>query len=307
MSIQEILFLILLFVAVLSTLLLFIYKFSADPARKRASSFSVGNQSNTNGSEFMSTLVRVVDPISRLALPSEGWDKSPLQLKFVNAGWRTVDAPKLYFGIKSALTIIFPTVLYFFLDKSIQAENASKLLFVLILFAGLGYYLPNIVLSNIVKKRQQEIVETLPDATDLLIICMEAGLSFDQALAKVAVEIKLKSEILSQELELLLIEVRSGFTRERALRNLALRTGVEEIDGLATMVIQSERFGTSIGDALRIHAETARTKRRQKAEETASKIALKLLFPLLFFLMPAIFVVLLTPALMQLKAAFSVN
>ena len=305
MTIQEILFLTLLFIAVFSILLLIIYKFSADPARKRASSFSIDNQSNTDGSDLVSILVRVVDPISRLALPSEGWDKSPLQLKFVNAGWRTTDAPKLYFGIKSLLTISFPIIAYFFLDKSIQAENASELLFVLILFAGLGYYLPNIVLSNMVKKRQQEIVETLPDATDLLIICMEAGLSFDQALSKVASEIKLKSEILSQELELLLMEVRSGFTRERALRNLALRTGVEEIDGLATMVIQSERFGTSIGDALRIHAETARTKRRQKAEETASKIALKLLFPLLFFLMPAIFIVLLTPALMQLKAAFS--
>ncbi len=305
MTIQEILFLTLLFIAVFSILLLIIYKFSADPARKRASSFSMDNQSNTDGSDFVSILVRVVDPISRLALPSEGWDKSPLQLKFVNAGWRTTDAPKLYFGIKSLLTISFPIITYFFLDKSIQAENASELLFVLILFAGLGYYLPNIVLSNMVKKRQQEIVETLPDATDLLIICMEAGLSFDQALSKVASEIKLKSEILSQELELLLMEVRSGFTRERALRNLALRTGVEEIDGLATMVIQSERFGTSIGDALRIHAETARTKRRQKAEETASKIALKLLFPLLFFLMPAIFIVLLTPALMQLKAALS--
>ena len=305
MTIQEILFLTLLFIAVFSILLLIIYKFSVDPARKRASSFSVDNQSNTDGADFVSTLVRVVDPISRLALPSEGWDKSPLQLKFVNAGWRTTDAPKLYFGIKSLLTISFPIITYFFLDKSIQAENASELLFVLILFAGLGYYLPNIFLSNMVKKRQQEIVETLPDATDLLIICMEAGLSFDQALSKVASEIKLKSEILSQELELLLMEVRSGFTRERALRNLALRTGVEEIDGLATMVIQSERFGTSIGDALRIHAETARTKRRQKAEETASKIALKLLFPLLFFLMPAIFIVLLTPALMQLKAALS--
>ena len=114
-----------------------------------------------------------------------------------------------------------------------------------------------------------------------------------------------KSEVLSQELELLIIEVRSGFSRERALRNLALRTGVEEIDGLATMVIQSERFGTSIGDALRIYADTARTKRRQRAEETASKIALKLLFPLLICLMPAIFVVLLVPSLMQLKEAFS--
>ena len=192
MSIQEILFLTLLFIAVFSILLLIIYKFSADPARKRASSFSIDNHSNTDGADFVSKLVRVVDPISRLALPSEGWDKSPLQLKFVNAGWRTTDAPKLYFGIKSLLTISFPIIAYIFLNKSIQAENASELLFVLILFAGLGYYLPNIVLSKMVKKRQQEIVETLPDATDLLIICMEAGLSFDQALAKVASEIKLK-------------------------------------------------------------------------------------------------------------------
>lgn len=305
MTIQEIVFLLLLFTAVFLILLLLMDKLNVDPTRKRASSFSINDQSGLGDSDFVSTLVKVVDPISRLALPSEGWDTSPLQLKFVNAGWRTADAPKLYFGIKSLLTFSLPTVAYLFLDKSIQTENAIGLLFILILFAGVGYYLPNIVLSNFVKKRQKEIVETLPDATDLLIICMEAGLSFDQALAKVAAEIKLKSELLSQELELLLMEVRSGFTRERALRNLALRTGVEEVDGLATMVIQSERFGTSIGDALRIHADTARTKRRQKAEETASKIALKLLFPLLFFLMPAIFIVLLTPSLMHLKAAFS--
>ncbi len=305
MTTQEIVFLLLLFISVFLILLLLMNKFNVNPARKRASSYSLNDESSTSNSELVSTLVKVVDPISRLALPSEGWDKSPLQLKFVNAGWRSSEAPKLYFGIKSLLTISFPIVAYFFLDKSIQAENASGVLFVLILLAALGYYLPNIVLFKVVKKRQQEIVETLPDATDLLIICMEAGLSFDQALAKVASEIKLKSEILSQELELLLMEVRSGFTRERALRNLALRTGVEEIDGLATMVIQSERFGTSIGDALRIHADTARTKRRQKAEETASKIALKLLFPLLFCLMPAIFIVLLVPSLMQLKAAFS--
>lgn len=305
MTTQEILFLLLLFIAVFLMLLLLMNKLNINPARKRASSFSMNDQSSTSSSELVSTLVKVVDPISKLSLPSEGWDKSPLQLKFVNAGWRSSDAPKLYFGIKSLLTISLPIVTYFFLDKSIQTENASGVLFVLILLAALGYYLPNIVLGNVVKRRQQEIVETLPDATDLLIICMEAGLSFDQALAKVASEIKLKSEILSQELELLLLEVRSGFTRERALRNLALRTGVEEIDSLATMVIQSERFGTSIGDALRVHADTARTKRRQKAEETASKIALKLLFPLLFCLLPAIFVVLLVPSLMQIKAALS--
>lgn len=305
MTTAEILFLILVFIAVFAMLLLIIYQLNINAARKRASSFSLNDHANAGGSYFVSTLVRVVDPIRNLALPSEGWEKSPLQLRFVNAGWRSVDAPKLYFGIKSLLTISFPTLAYFLLGKSIQAENSAGTLFILILFAAVAYYLPNIVLTHVIKKRQLDIVETLPDATDLLIICMEAGLSFDQALAKVASEIKLKSEILSQELELLLIEVRSGFSRERALRNLALRTGVEEIDGLATMVIQSERFGTSIGDALRIHADTARTKRRQKAEETASKIALKLLFPLLICLMPAIFVVLLVPSLMQIKAALS--
>lgn len=305
MSIQEILFLILIFIAVFSILVLILFKFNVDPARKRASSFLLYDQPNVDGSDFVSALVRVVDPIGKLALPSEGWDKSPLQLKFVNAGWRSADAPKLYFGIKSFLTISFPAIAYFFVDKSIQTDNVSGTLFILILLAAVGYYLPNIVLTHVVKKRQLDIVQTLPDATDLLIICMEAGLSFDQALAKVASEIKLKSQILSQELELLLMEVRSGFTRERALRNLALRSGVEEVDGLATMVIQSERFGTSIGDALRVHADTARTKRRQKAEETASKIALKLLFPLLICLLPAIFVVLLVPSLMQIKAALS--
>ena len=108
MTTQEILFLVLLFIAVFSMLSLIIYKVSIDPARKRASSFAEGQQSGSANSEFVSTLVKVVDPISRLALPSEGWDKSPLQLKFVNAGWRTTDAPKLYFGIKSLLTISFP-------------------------------------------------------------------------------------------------------------------------------------------------------------------------------------------------------
>ena len=114
MTTQEILFLVLLFIAVFSMLSLIIYKVSIDPARKRASSFAEGQQAGSANSEFVSTLVKVVDPISRLALPSEGWDKSPLQLKFVNAGWRTSDAPKLYFGIKSLLTISFPIICYFF-------------------------------------------------------------------------------------------------------------------------------------------------------------------------------------------------
>lgn len=305
MSIQEVLFLLLVFIAVFLMLVLVMNKFGFDPIRKRIGELSNKNEKIEGESEFISSLVKVMDPISKLSLPSEGWDRSPLKLKFVNAGWRSPDAPNIYFAIKTLLTVTFALIAYFFQDKSIQADNPSGALFTLILSAAIGYYLPNIVLSRVVAKRKQEIFETLPDATDLLIVCMEAGLSFDQALGKVASEIKIKSAVLSQELELVLMEVRSGFTRERALKNLALRTGIEEIDSLATMVIQSERFGTSIGDALRVHAETARSKRRQKAEETAAKIALKLLFPLIFFLLPAIFIVLLVPSMMQIKEALS--
>ena len=305
MNIQEILFLALLFVAVFTILMFAIYKFTADPVRKRVNDFTSDKPLDNGDSQFVSTLVKVVDPISKLSLPSENWDKSPLHLRFMNAGWRGADAPKLYFGIKTLLTISFTIVAYSFLDKSIQADSPASALLILLFFAAFGYYLPNVVLSRVVENRRRDIFETLPDATDLLIVCMEAGLSFDQALGKVASEIKIKSEILSQELELVLIEVRSGFTRERALKNLALRTGVEEIDSLATMVIQSERFGTSIGDALRVHSDSARTIRRQKAEEAAAKIALKFLFPLIFCLMPALFIVMLGPAIMQLKEAFS--
>ena len=305
MNLQELIFLALLFIAVFAMLIFVMYKLTADPVRKRVSDFATDKPLDSSESLFVSTLVKVVDPIGRLSLPSEGWDKSPLHLKFMNAGWRSAEAPKLYFGIKTLLTISFTTIAYQFLDKSIQAESPAAALLILLFFAAFGYYLPNVVMSKVVENRKREVFETLPDATDLLIVCMEAGLSFDQALGKVATEIKMKSEVLGQELELVLMEVRSGFTRERALKNLALRTGVEEIDSLATMVIQSERFGTSIGDALRVHSDSARTVRRQKAEETAAKIALKFLFPLIFCLMPALFIVMLGPAIMQLKAAFT--
>lgn len=305
MNIQEILFLVLMFLAVFIFLLLVLFKLNGDPVRNRVAKLAEFKNTESDNSEFVSNLIKVINPISKLSLPSDGWEKSQLHIRFVSAGWRSPDAPKLYFGLKTVLTLVFATLAYIFIDKSIQAENPSGLVFILTFAAGIGYYLPNIVLSKVVKNREQEISETLPDATDLLVVCMEAGLSFDQAISKVATEIKIKSKILSEELELALMEVRTGFTRERALKNLALRTGSEGIDLFASMINQSERFGTSIADSLRVYADTARIKRRQKAEELAAKIATKLLFPLIFCMLPAIFVVLLVPSLMQVKEFFS--
>ena len=308
MNSQNILFLVIVFIAAFVVIWLAMDLLSIDPMRKRIMDLSDNDLPENSGeSEIMNTLVRVVDPISKLSLPSAGWEKSPLQRKFINAGWRNPDAPKIYFAIKTILTFGIPLVLYLIFATLIDPEKRILLLLILLVGSAIGYYLPNIVLSNAVMKRQREVFETFPDSLDLLTICMEAGLSFDQALSKVANEIGIKSKTLSEELELVMMEMRSGFSRERALRNLAMRTGVEDVDTLATMVIQSERFGTSVGDSLRVQSDNLRTKRRLKAEEAAAKIALKLLFPLIFFLFPMLFIVIMGPAVLQIFKTFQVN
>jgi tight adherence protein C len=147
--------------------------------------------------------------------------------------------------------------------------------------------------------RQREIFENFPDAADLMLVCVESGLGLDAALVRVADEMRLKSVNLAEELHLVNLELRAGNTREKALRNLALRTGVEEVNTFVTMLVQADRFGTSIGDSLRVFSEELRTKRRLRAEEIAAKIPLKLLFPLVFFIFPSLLLVLLGPAFIQ--------
>lgn len=306
MNIQEVLFLLFLFIAVFMIFLIVISLLNSKGLQKRIKQLRGGNEKEIEeDSTLLSTLVRVVDPISKLSLPSEGWETSPIFVSFLNAGWRNPHTPKLYFGIKTLLTFSLPIIAYLLIDRSVQADEPEQLVFMLCLAAAFGYYTPNIVMIKVKKTRQQEITNNLPDATDLLLICVEAGLSFDQALARVASEIKIKSDVLSEELTLVLMEMRSGFNRQRALKNLALRTGVEQVNLLATMINQSERFGTSIGDSLRVYADTARTKRRQKAEEQAAKIAVKLIFPLMFCLFPCMFIVLLVPSLVNIQGFFS--
>ena len=166
--------------------------------------------------------------------------------------------------------------------------------------AALGYYGPNLVLSRLVMVRQREIFESFPDALDLMTVCVEAGLGTEAAMMRVAEDMRLKSPALADELRIVNLELRAGADRERALRNLAIRTGVEEVDSFVTMISQAERFGTSIAASLRVHSEMLRTRRRQRAEEAAAKIALKLLFPLIFCIFPSLMVVLMGPAMIQI-------
>ena len=258
------------------------------------------NQLDT-GNGWIERVASAAKPLTRLSIPEEGWEKSALRTRFMNAGWRHPAAPTLYFASKTGLALLLPALAAPFLMLIAAKIDGNRVLAVLLVAASIGYYLPNLVLERIVRQRRREIFETIPDALDLLTVCVEAGLSLERALVKVANEIHIKSAVLAQELQLVLMEMRAGFSKEKALRNFALRSGVEDVDTLVAMLIQSERFGTSVGDSLRVQSDNLRHKRRVLAEERAAKIGLKLLFPLIFCIFPLLLTVLLGPAAIQIS------
>lgn len=255
-------------------------------------------------SGWVDQVVRAVRPLTKLSIPEEGWEKSALRARFMNAGWRNPAAPTLYFASKTVLALTLPALAGIAMAFMPTAPSGTRIMFLLLLTASCGYYLPNAVLARVVQRRKREIFETIPDALDLLTVCVEAGLSLERALVKVAAEIHIKSVTLAQELQLVLMEMRAGFSKEKSLRNFALRIGLDDVDSLVAMLIQSERFGTSIGDALRVYSDNLRNKRRVIAEEAAAKIGLKLLFPLIFCIFPTLLMVLLGPAVIQLTHTF---
>ncbi|MES2741164.1 MAG: type II secretion system F family protein [Pseudomonadota bacterium] len=299
MSAQQLLFLIVVFLVVAGLALLALLIFSSAPLRQRLTAF-IGPAKDDRAQDggWVERVAKVAQPFTRLSLPEEGWERSPLRTRFMNAGWRQAGAPTVYFAAKTVLALLLPALL---LGAAGVLDRLPRNGVLLLLFAGAsaGYYLPNLLLGRTAARRQREIFENIPDALDLLTVCVEAGLSLERALVKVAGEIHIKSVTLAQELQLVLMEMRAGFSKERALRNLALRSGVEDVDTLVAMLIQSERFGTSMGDSLRIHSDNLRGKRSMLAEEAAAKIALKLLFPLIFCVFPTLLLVLLGPAIIQ--------
>ncbi|CAI8698265.1 type II secretion system F family protein [Burkholderia cepacia] len=250
-------------------------------------------------SRWVAKLVDLSTPISKLSVPKEGWENSPLRVRLMNAGWRNQSAAALYFTAKTVLALALPCMALLGLVTTKLGDERALLSAILVALAGIGYYIPNIVLSQRVKVRQQTIFEDFPDALDLLTVCVEAGLGLDAALMRVSEELRFRSEVVAGELDLLLLEMRSGFTKETALRNFALRTGVEDIESFCAMLIQADRFGTSISESLRVLSDMLRTRRRMRAEERAAKIALKLLFPLIFCIFPALMLVLLGPAMIH--------
>ncbi|OFA08999.1 type II secretion system F family protein [Duganella phyllosphaerae] len=294
---QQMIFLALVFAVVAGLVFVAVRLFAPVQVRERlGGALAPETQADAPQQGWVEKVAHAAQPFSRLSLPEEGWERSPLRTRFMNAGWRSASAPSLYFAAKTVLALALPalaTVLVALLSGHAPQQGHMALL---LIAASVGYYLPNLVLSRRATRRCREIFETFPDALDLLTVCVEAGLSLERALAKVAGEIHIKSVTLAQELQLVLMEMRAGFSKEKALRNLALRSGVEDVDTLVAMLIQSERFGTSMGDSLRVHSDNLRSKRSVQAEEAAAKIALKLLFPLIFCIFPTLMLVLIGPA-----------
>ncbi|MGY8904546.1 MAG: type II secretion system F family protein [Burkholderiales bacterium] len=299
---MQIVILALVFLSVTGLALLAVLKINRREALKQRLNQLGITQGETqkpiaDANKWQAKIVKVVGPMARLSAPKEGWEASLLRAQFIQAGLRESGWPVLFFSAKTLLALVLPGLLVSYQGFSSVALTRN-ILILLLLLAAIGYYLPNVLLSTRVRSRKRELTEALPDALDLMTVCVEAGLGLDAALNRAASEISLRSEALSEELGLVALELRMGMKRERALRNLALRSGVDDMSSFVAMLVQSDRFGTNVADALRVQAETMRTHRRLRAEETAAKIPLKLLFPLIFFIFPSLMLVLMGPAML---------
>jgi tight adherence protein C len=234
------------------------------------------------------TVVRMLKQVGS-KVPRSPAEMGKLRLRLVQSGFRSDEALPIFFGIRVALGFVG----FLLCSTPILIHPNVALAIGALLF---GYLVPGLVLARLAKRRQHRIRLSLADALDLLVVSVEAGLGLDQALMRVGEELEFAYPDLSDELRLVNLELRAGKGRVDALRNLGDRTGVEDLSSLCTMLIQTDKFGTSVAQSLRVHSDTLRTKRRQRAEEAAAKTGVKMVFPLVFCIFPAIWVVTIGPA-----------
>jgi tight adherence protein C len=249
---------------------------------------------SSKGQERFQGLVDTAKALSSPMMPQTETEQSELKTKLANAGFRSDAAPMVYSGIRVGSLLLFlgGSALVFLPGRPL---NWSTIQWVVI-FTGLGFYLPSITLWWLRKKRQEAIFLSLPDALDLLVVCVESGLGLDAAMRKVCDEMSDHAKVICEEFSLANFQLQMGRPRREVLHDLGVRTGVDDVRSLAAILIQADRFGSSIAQALRVQSDSMRTRRKQIAEEKAAKTAVQLLFPLILFIFPGIFVVLVGPA-----------
>jgi tight adherence protein C len=234
---------------------------------------------------------RAVDTLKRVgkAVPRSPSEMGKLQQRLVTAGYRGNEAVAVFLGLRVGLALL----LFLLFGSSLIVRSN---IFAALAACGIGYVLPGMLLARIAKRRQHKIRLALPDALDLLVVSVEAGLGLDSAIQRVADELAFAHPELADEMRLINLELRAGKARGEALKNFGERTQVDDVISLVTMLVQTDKFGTSVAQSLRVHSDTSRTKRRQRAEEAAAKTGVKMVFPLVFCIFPAIWVVTIGPA-----------
>lgn len=286
-----------LFIAVAGIIVAFGYFYYVRPSRliQQLSPESTAPQIRSIGvpAKKEGTIVRVIQEIGE-KVPASPSDVGDLRKRLIMAGFRNDAALAIFRGVQ---IVAAGAGLLTGLTLRLGLENMN-ILFPIIL-AGLGWMVPSFVLGKIVTKRQERLRLSLPDALDLLVICVEAGMGLDQAIQKVSQELAIAHKEICDELSLVVLEARAGKRRIDALHNLADRTGQEDIRKLVQVLAQSDRFGTSMSDALHAHSDFMRVKRRQDAQERAGKVGVKLIFPIFFFILPAILAIAAGPAMIR--------
>ena len=241
-------------------------------------------------------IAAILRPFARLVKPSAGEELSRIQRSLVHGGYRTDNAVEIFLGVKLLLP---PLVIIALWQIDSHLETPMELppaIAIAVIATALMFFLPNLWLSGQIQKRQALIEEALPDSMDLLVTCVEAGLSLDAAMSRVAQELELVAPLLAQEMKQTLLEIQAGVRRSDAFHRLSNRTGVEDLRTLSAMIIQTELFGTSVARALRVHAEGMRTKRMQRAEEQAAMVSVKMTVPLILCILPSLMAVVIGPA-----------
>ena len=262
------------------------------PRPKQASTF-LGKLENTGSA--LSTMVEQFQSV----IPKSKAEMSVVQQRLVRAGYRDDPAVSIFYGAKFVIPVVICTLAF------VSGVWRYSPFFVFLVGLGLGFLLPDFWLSNRMAARQARVRRGLPDVLDLLVICIEAGLSLDQATARTSEELKMAQPAICDELGIVVLEQRAGLPRASAWRNFADRTNVESVRNLCSVLIQSEKFGTSVAKTLRVHSDTLRTQRRQKIEEQAAKTTVKLVFPLVLFIFPSLFLVTLGPAVITVMENFN--
>jgi tight adherence protein C len=292
---------LLIFAALMAAISYMGYRFYARPGRLYEqlggpATFSMPAVDRLTSEEEPGLMVAVLQQIGQM-VPVNADDASAIRRDLLAAGYRSENAVAVYVGIRavSAVTLV---LLALVLRGSITS-NAILGIVIPVAAGFMGYFGPSFVLDHLIGNRQERIRFGLPDALDLMVVCVEAGLGLDQALQYVATELVKAHPDICQEMELTNLEIRGGKRRTEALHNLATRTGEPELSKLVAVLVQTDRFGTSIADSLRTHSEFMRVRRRQEAEERAAKVGVKLVFPIFFLILPSMLVVTAGPGILQ--------